>query len=147
MLERWTLVTNGPRGENYYLRVSTTGQPENPDAITIANGGGAAQANEILDGGFLDLVRLGIREASDPRILSTLKAYEDPANGIAAPTRAALKGSFIAVTREMLTAPIMSEDTGRFSRANAVITPCSRETSIARPRSFTSLRKAPRPPG
>ena len=86
MLERWTLVTSGPLGQNYYIRTSTQGTPEEPDTITLANGAGTAGANRILDGGFLELVRMGVRQATDPRILSTLAIYEDPSAGLAAPS-------------------------------------------------------------
>lgn len=82
MLERWTLVPNGPLGQNYYIRVSLSGHPENPEPIGIANGGGTAFASEVIDGGFLDLVRMGVREPKDPRILNTLRIYENPQFGI-----------------------------------------------------------------
>ena len=84
MLERWTMVTSGQLGQNYYIRVSPSGQPDSPEPIQIANGGGSAYASEILDGGFLDLVRMGLRDPRDPRILNTLRLYENPDNGIAA---------------------------------------------------------------
>lgn len=82
-LETWTLVMNGPHGRNYYLRVSPHGDPDGREPIYIANGGGPAYANEILDGGFLELVRYGVRRADDANIVSTLKAYESPSAGIA----------------------------------------------------------------
>ena len=83
LIERWTLVPNGVFGSNYYLRASPGGNPGNPEPINIANGGGPAYASDILDGGFLDLVRMGIRGPNDPRILSTLRIYEMPEIGIA----------------------------------------------------------------
>jgi glucoamylase len=84
LIERWTLAPQGLWGKNYYIRVSPNGTPENPEPIQIANGGGQADATDILDGGFLNLVRLGIRSANDPRILTTLQAYDNPDSGIAA---------------------------------------------------------------
>lgn len=84
MIESWTLVGDGPHGRNYYLRASPGGSPNSPEPIQIANGGGPAYAWEILDGGFLELVRLGVREWRDPRVLNTLRIYEDPALGISA---------------------------------------------------------------
>jgi glucoamylase len=84
LIERWTLAPQGIWGKNYYIRVSPNGTPENPEPIQIANGGGQADATDILDGGFLNLVRLGIRSANDPRILTTLQAYDNPDSGIAA---------------------------------------------------------------
>jgi glucoamylase len=82
-VENWTLVHDGPHGSDYYLRVSPSGNPTQPEPIRIANGGGDAYAWDILDGGFLELVRLGLRGPSDPNILSTLGIYESPALGIA----------------------------------------------------------------
>jgi len=82
-IEAWTLVPEGPHGRNYYLRVSPNGTPARPTPIDIANNGGRALSTEIVDGGFLELVRLGIRDAHDPYIRSTLQVYESPALGIA----------------------------------------------------------------
>jgi glucoamylase len=82
MLERWTLAPTGMWGNNYYIRISPNGTPENSEPITIANGGGAAFATDIIDGGFLNLVRMGVRTANDPRILTTLEIYDNPTSGI-----------------------------------------------------------------
>jgi glucoamylase len=82
LIERWTLAPSGIWGTNYYIRVSPNGTPENPEPIQIANGSGQAYATDILDGGFLDLVRMGIRSPTDPRILTTLKIYDSPNSGI-----------------------------------------------------------------
>ncbi|MGZ3688143.1 MAG: glycoside hydrolase family 15 protein [Bdellovibrionota bacterium] len=84
LVESWTLVTQGPLGNSYYLRSSPSGNPDGPEPVDLANGAGHASASEILDGGFLDLVRMGVRGAEDPRILSTMKIYESPRLGIAA---------------------------------------------------------------
>ncbi len=82
MIERWTMVTHGKWGDNYYLRASPAGTPDQIEPIQIANGGGTAFASEIIDGGFLELVRMGVRDAHDPRILNTLQIYENPLNGM-----------------------------------------------------------------
>lgn len=83
-LEEWTLVPEGPHGKNYYLRVSPDGVPTRQTWIDLHNGAGQALANEILDGGFLELVRLGIRSATHSNILNTLAIYESPSLDIAA---------------------------------------------------------------
>lgn len=64
-IEKWTLIQNGARGSNYYAQKVTP-------------------VSEYLDGGFLQWVHLGIRDASDPRVLNTLKIYDDPTTGITA---------------------------------------------------------------
>jgi glucoamylase len=38
--------------------------------------------NSSVDGGFLELVRMGLREADDPRIQATLNLYEDPKSNL-----------------------------------------------------------------
>lgn len=94
-LEKWMVVPmaqaggplliNGNLAKNYYLRVSPGGNPSQLEKINISNGVGEANASEILDGGFLELVRLGVRKTSDPYIQWTLNAYENPANQVALP--------------------------------------------------------------
>jgi glucoamylase len=85
MLERWTLAPNGIWGGNYYVRISPNGTPEDSEPITLANGGGPAFSTDIIDGGFLNLVRMGVRSATDPRILTTLAIYDNPTSGISLP--------------------------------------------------------------
>jgi len=77
-LESWIRVEHGPLGSDYYLRASPGGNPNTQEPILIANEGGPAFSNEIIDGGFLELVRMGIRRADHPTILSTLDLYESP---------------------------------------------------------------------
>ncbi len=86
-LERWTvtqageLVAHKPR---HYVRI-TPGHPEpglcQPDTdtttIQIANGGGSHPARNIVDAGFLSLVRLGIRAADDPIMLDSIAVVDE----------------------------------------------------------------------
>jgi glucoamylase len=75
-IETWTLTTNGPLGTgSYYLRISD-GVPNNPTPLTIANGGGSYDQRAIVDQSFLELVRLGLRNANDPNILATLEVAD-----------------------------------------------------------------------
>ena len=83
-VEEWMLVRQGAWGRDYYIRVSPSGNPNGGrERIDLANGGGPAWADEILDGGFLELVRQGVRSHDDRFIRSTLGIYESPALGIA----------------------------------------------------------------
>ena len=82
-LENWTLVHRGFHGQNYYLRVSPTGHPDSHENLMIANGAGPAHADELLDGGFLELVRMGVRSFDDPSVISTLQLYDSSAHGVA----------------------------------------------------------------
>jgi len=75
-IEKWTLTTSGPLGKgSYYLRI-TQGDPNSPERLTIANGGGSYDQREIVDLSFLELVRLGVRKPDDPRILATLEVTD-----------------------------------------------------------------------
>ncbi|HXF43337.1 MAG TPA: glycoside hydrolase family 15 protein [Pyrinomonadaceae bacterium] len=72
-IENWTATTNGPYGDgNYYVRISQNGRPDARERIELNNNAGTFIENEIVDAGFLELVRLGIRRADDPLILKSL---------------------------------------------------------------------------
>ncbi len=75
-IENWTVVREGSLGKNYYLRVSRSGNTQTPERIDLANEGGLAWNWDIMDGGFLELVRLGIRDWNSPEIVSTLAMYD-----------------------------------------------------------------------
>lgn len=85
-IEKWTRVPVGPLGRDYFLRVSLAGDAAINEFFHIANGGGSAMTQEVLDGGFLELVRLGVRSAANPGILNTLMLYLDPARGVSQPS-------------------------------------------------------------
>ena len=72
-VERWTATTTGPFGDGkYFLRISQNGNPNAGTKIEINSGGGVYDEREIVDEGFLELVRLGIKAADDPLILKSL---------------------------------------------------------------------------
>jgi glucoamylase len=76
-IENWTYTTTGPLGDHqYYLRLAPTGQPDTTFPLALANGGGTFDQREIVDPSFLELVRLGVRSAHDPHILSTLPVVD-----------------------------------------------------------------------
>jgi glucoamylase len=87
-LEEWTVTATGTLGDvPYYMRIlpELAGQ-ENPAedkearVLRIANcAPGAADAfpaRDVVDGGFLELVRHGIRAPDDPVVLNTLKIVD-----------------------------------------------------------------------
>jgi glucoamylase len=75
-IEKWTYTTTGPLAKgSYYLRI-TQGDPNSPEKLTLANGGGSHDQREIVDLSFLELVRLGVRNPNDPRILGTLEVAD-----------------------------------------------------------------------
>jgi glucoamylase len=89
-VESWTVTTEGtllPGVPRHYLRILPE-RADNPDPaedpnqgnITIANRPPGAQsvfpAKEIVDAGFLELVRHGVRRADDPLIVDSLKVID-----------------------------------------------------------------------
>jgi glucoamylase len=93
----WTYTTQGCpnvssncNSTNMYIRINTSGAQGgslpsgwNPTAypnpnmlIGIGNGGGTHRAIDIIDGGFLELVRMGVKRPNDPTITNSLIAYD-----------------------------------------------------------------------
>ena len=76
-VERWTATTNGPYGPgSYYLRITENDNPNDVARVEINSGGGSFEEREIVDAGFLELVRLGIRAADDPLVLRSLATVD-----------------------------------------------------------------------
>ncbi|MGI8812104.1 MAG: glycoside hydrolase family 15 protein, partial [Pyrinomonadaceae bacterium] len=68
-IERMTATTTGPYGDgNYYLRITQNANPDSGDKIELNNGAGTVDERTVVDAGFLELVRLGIKPANDPLI-------------------------------------------------------------------------------
>jgi glucoamylase len=85
-IESWTVTTQGsllPGVTRHYIRINgnTTGN-EDPDTATLvlANQRPGAQyeypAREIVDPGFLELVRYGVRDANDPLVSDSLRVVD-----------------------------------------------------------------------
>jgi len=76
-VDSWCATSNGPyENGQYYLRITEKGDPSNPAKIEINSGGGTYDQREIVDGGFLELVRLGIKSPGDPLILGSVKVVD-----------------------------------------------------------------------
>jgi glucoamylase len=93
----WTYTTQGCpnvssncNNTSMYMRINTSGAQGgglpggwNPSAypnpnmsIVIGNNGGSHRAIDIIDGGFLELVRMGVKRPNDPTITNSLIAYD-----------------------------------------------------------------------
>jgi glucoamylase len=77
-IEGWTATSTGPlSAEPYYLRLTKDG---NPNAGTTYNLGdnnvGEVDQRTVVDPSFLELVRLGIRPATDPVIRNTIAVVD-----------------------------------------------------------------------
>ncbi|HEV2862844.1 MAG TPA: glycoside hydrolase family 15 protein [Pyrinomonadaceae bacterium] len=76
-VESWTATTTGFYGDgNYYLRVTENDDPNDGEPRELNNGAGTFDERRIVDAGFLELVRLGIRPASDPLVMKSLKVVD-----------------------------------------------------------------------
>jgi len=76
-LDGWTYTTSGSLGTgSYFLRVTQDGSPNSGSYISLANGGGNYDDRTIVDAGFLELVRLGIKSASATDITNSLTAVD-----------------------------------------------------------------------
>lgn len=75
-LDSWTVTSRGLHGERYFLRIVQNGSPDAGDKIELNNGAGTFDEREIVDAGFLELVRLGIRRPDDPLIRRSLEVID-----------------------------------------------------------------------
>jgi glucoamylase len=77
-VEKWTVTSNGPYSSSpYYLRLTKEGRPDSGTTYNLCNGGpGAIDQRKVIDPSFLELVRLGIKPASDEVITNTIKLVD-----------------------------------------------------------------------
>jgi glucoamylase len=76
-VDRWTVTTTGAYlDKNYYLRISDDDDPNDGAPLEINSNGGTYDEREIVDAGFLELVRLGIKRADDPLITKSLAVVD-----------------------------------------------------------------------
>jgi glucoamylase len=65
-----------PQGGGWPSGWNPSAYPNPNLSVTIGNGGGTHRAIDIVDGGFLELVRMGVKRPNDPTILATLVPYD-----------------------------------------------------------------------
>ena len=76
-VEKWTATTKGKYGDgNYYLRLTENGTPDANEKTVLNNGAGTFQESEIVDAGFLELVRLGIKSPDDALIQKSINVVD-----------------------------------------------------------------------
>jgi len=74
-VETWTATETGTERHGntpYYVRVTRDGDPDEGRDRTLANGGPTLDERNVVDAGFLELVRLGIKPPDDPVIRNSL---------------------------------------------------------------------------
>jgi glucoamylase len=74
---RWTATTTGPYGQgSYYLRITQNSDPNDGAMTEINSGGGTYDERQIVDAGFLELVRLGVKGPDDPIVWRSLDVLD-----------------------------------------------------------------------
>ena len=76
-IKSWTVTTTGPYAPSYFIRVSKTGDPNAAISYSLGNGSITADQRQVVDAGFLELVRLGVLPPGDPTIQSSLTVVDD----------------------------------------------------------------------
>ena len=61
----------------YFIRIGQDKDPNSSTTLNANNGREGFDKKQILDGGFLELVRYGVRDALAPSIVKTLPEYDD----------------------------------------------------------------------
>ncbi len=73
----WTFTTTGFHGNGkYYIRITANQDPNDDVQLQFKNGTGTNGERYIIDGGFLELVRLGAMSPNDWTILETIPEYD-----------------------------------------------------------------------
>ncbi|MBR7834811.1 fibronectin type III domain-containing protein [Actinospica durhamensis] len=76
-VDGWTYTTDGSLGSgSYFVRIAPNGTPNDSNTISISNGGGSYDQRAVVDAGFLELVRLGIKSASATDITNSLSVVD-----------------------------------------------------------------------
>ena len=77
-VERLMVTTKGSLGDgHYFLRLNSDQDPDNKSPVEERNGQQAVPEDRMLDAGFLELVRYGVRRADDPAIVASLPEIDD----------------------------------------------------------------------
>ncbi|MGA8233764.1 MAG: glucan 1,4-alpha-glucosidase [Candidatus Acidiferrales bacterium] len=80
-LEKWLVTTTGHLGgplasQGYYIRIGNNTDPNDGYQLDVHNGGGVWDERDVVDAGFLELVRLGIRRPDDQTIARSLEVID-----------------------------------------------------------------------
>lgn len=76
-IQGWTYTTTGNLSDGqYYVRITSNGTPDDGTTRNWANGAGVHKESDIVDGGFLELTRLGVKAPNDPAVAHSLAAVD-----------------------------------------------------------------------
>ncbi|WP_276270740.1 glycoside hydrolase family 15 protein [Haloarcula litorea] len=79
-VEDWCATTTGTDEHTrtpYYFRINDDTDPDDGAERDLANGGPTLDERDVIDAGFLELVRLGIVPADDPTIENSVAVVDD----------------------------------------------------------------------
>lgn len=74
-IDKWTVTKSG-NASGYYLRITENDNPNDGAQMEINSSSLVVDERKILDAGFLELVRLGIKSPRDPLIVESLKLID-----------------------------------------------------------------------
>ena len=95
-IESLMFTTKGSLGNGkYFLRINANQDPNDKGRLDDRNGQIIADESQVIDGGFLELVRYGVRKSQDNLILETLNEYDD--QSLPDPLRVKYEFSFAGV--------------------------------------------------
>src|SRR6266699_796539 len=76
-LEGWTVTTTCSLASHpYFIRLSKTGDPNAAISYNVGNGGPTLDQRTVIDAGFLELVRLGLKAANDTAVTESLPVVD-----------------------------------------------------------------------
>jgi len=83
-IETFMFTTEGPYKDgdnngNYFIRITQNDDPNDEGEVRASNGRAPMKEQQILDAGFLELVRYGVRAADHQAILDSLPELDDQA--------------------------------------------------------------------
>ena len=76
-VDEWTATTNGPYSPRpYYLRLTKDGNPNAGTTYNIGDSGPVVDQRKVVDPSYLELVRLGVKRATDPVVTNTVTVVD-----------------------------------------------------------------------
>jgi len=80
-IEKWLVTTTGHLGGSnssvgYYIRIDNNSDPNDGYQLDVRNGGGVWDERDVVDAGFLEFVRLGIRSPNDPVVAHSVEIID-----------------------------------------------------------------------
>ena len=75
-VDRWTVTESGHTGRGYYLRINENEDPNDGAKMEINSSSLKVDERKIIDAGFLELVRLGIKAPKDALVVESLKLID-----------------------------------------------------------------------